>query len=233
MTHHLHTGEQHRGHRRGWLRAAILGANDGIVSTASLIIGVSASSATKTQVIVAGIAGVVAGAMSMSAGEYVSVKAQADTEEADIEVERRSLESVPELELLELTEIYEERGLDAALARQVAEQLTAHDALGAHVRDELGHSEESSANPVQAAVTSGVAFALFATIPVLVVSLTTDYNRVAVVALSSLLLLVALGAAGAEAGGASKRRGALRVAVGGSLAMTATAIIGSFVGAII
>ncbi|MFV1990172.1 MAG: VIT family protein [Acidimicrobiales bacterium] len=229
----LHADEEHRGPRAGWLRAAVLGANDGLVSTASLVIGVAATQATTTEFVVAGIAAVVAGAMTMSAGEYVSVKAQQDVERADIEIEKRSLETLPHLELLELAEIYEERGLEPELALQVAEELTAHDALGAHLRDELGHSELNTARPVQAATSSALPFALFAIIPVLIASATSDALRIAVIATTTIVMLAALGALGAHLGGAPKMRAALRVTVGGSIAMLITALIGNLIGGVI
>jgi vacuolar iron transporter family protein len=230
MTQRLHADEQHRGHRAGWLRASVLGANDGLVSTASLVIGVAASQATTTQIVVAGVAAIVAGAMSMSAGEYVSVKAQEDVELADIEIEKRSLETLPDLELKELADIYEARGLSPRLALQVAEELTEHDALGAHLRDELGHSDMTSARPLQAAASSGIAFAMFAILPVAIASATSDGVRIAAIAISSLILLFALGALGAQLGGAPRLKAAVRVTVGGSLAMLVTAVIGNLVG---
>ena len=199
--------EVHRTHRIGWLRAAVLGANDGIVSTASLIIGVAASSATRSQVLVAGIAGLVAGSMSMAAGEYVSVSSQADTEAADLGRERKELREDPERELEELSLVYEGRGLDADLARQVAERLTAHDALGAHAREELGISDTTTARPVQAAFTSAATFAAGAALPLLAATLVTGAAQIALVAVTALVFLAALGAVGARAGGAPRSGG--------------------------
>ena len=192
--------EVHRTHRIGWLRAAVLGANDGIVSTASLIIGVAASGASRSEVLVAGMAGLVAGAMSMAAGEYVSVSSQADTEAADIERERTELSDEPERELDELSSMYEARGLDADLARRVAEGLTAHDALGTHAREELGISDTMAARPVQAAITSAATFAVGAALPLLAAALAAGTAQIALVAITALVFLAALGAVGARAG---------------------------------
>lgn len=225
--------ETHRTHRIGWLRAAVLGANDGIVSTASLIIGVAASSAGRSEVLVAGVAGLVAGAMSMAAGEYVSVSSQADTEGADLERERAELRNQPESELDELSAIYQRRGLDAALARQVAEGLTAHDALAAHARDELGISDTTAARPVQAALTSAATFAAGAALPLLAAAVVTGSAQITLVALTALLFLAVLGAVGAKAGGAPMGRAALRVTFWGALAMVVTAAIGSAFGAVV
>jgi VIT1/CCC1 family predicted Fe2+/Mn2+ transporter len=225
--------EVHRTHRIGWLRAAVLGANDGIVSTASLIIGVAASSATRSQVLVAGIAGLVAGAMSMAAGEYVSVSSQADTEAADLGRERKELREDPERELEELGQVYEGRGLDADLARRVAERLTAHDALGAHAREELGISDISTAQPVQAAFTSAATFAAGAALPLLAATLVTGAAQIAIVAVTALVFLAALGAVGARAGGAPVRAAAVRVTFWGALAMAVTALIGTAFGAVV
>ena len=194
--------EEHRTERIGWLRAAVLGANDGIVSTASLVVGVAAASTGRSEVLVAGVAGLVAGAMSMAAGEYVSVSSQADTEQADLTRERSELATISESELDELTSIYEGRGLDPALARQVAEQLTAKDALAAHARDELGISEITTARPVQAALASAATFATGAALPLLVVLLTPDALLVYAVSITSLIFLALLGILAARAGGA-------------------------------
>ncbi|HRB04736.1 MAG TPA: VIT family protein [Ilumatobacteraceae bacterium] len=228
----LHT-EVHRTHRIGWLRAAVLGANDGIVSTASLIIGVAASNASRSEVLVAGMAGLVAGAMSMAAGEYVSVSSQADTESADIERERTELRDDPERELEELASVYEARGLHAGLARQVAEGLTAHDALGAHARDELGISDTMAARPVQAAFTSAAMFAAGAALPLLAAALASGATQIVVVAITALFFLAALGAVGAKAGGAPMVAAAARVTFWGALAMAVTALIGTAFGAVV
>lgn len=225
--------ELHRTARIGWLRAAVLGANDGIVSTASLIIGVAAASAEHSAVLVAGMAGLVAGSMSMAAGEYVSVHSQADTETADLEREKRELELSPESELQELTEIYIGRGLDAELARTVAVQLTAHDALAAHSRDELGISEHMSAQPVQAAVFSAVSFAIGAALPLGVAALVGASLLIAVVSISSLIFLALLGAIAARAGGAGMAAGAIRVLFWGAVAMAATALVGKIFGTVV
>jgi len=225
--------EEHRSHRIGWLRAAVLGANDGIVSTASLIVGVAAAETTRSNVLVAGIAGLVAGAMSMAAGEYVSVSSQADTENADLARERTELASTPGPELDELTGIYESRGLDPELARRVAEQLTAHDALAAHARDELGISETHAARPVQAAFASAATFAVGAALPLAVAALASGARVILLVSVLSLLFLGTLGAIAARAGGASTWRGALRVTFWGALAMAATAAIGRAFGTVV
>jgi VIT1/CCC1 family predicted Fe2+/Mn2+ transporter len=228
MSHH----EMHRSHRVGWLRASVLGANDGIVSTASLIIGVAAASATQESILLAGIAGLVAGAMSMAAGEYVSVSSQSDTENADIALEKRSLEKDFEFEKDELAQIYETRGLEPALARQVAEKLMDHDALGAHVRDEIGLLESASAQPVQAALFSAGTFTIGAALPVLMVWVVSESQLIAVVAGSSLIFLASLGALAARAGGASMSIGATRVAFWGALAMALTAGVGRVFGVV-
>jgi VIT1/CCC1 family predicted Fe2+/Mn2+ transporter len=222
--------EDHRLERIGWLRAAVLGANDGIVSVASLLIGVAASSGSRDAIVVAGVAGLVGGAASMAAGEYVSVGSQRDTEQADIAREERELAHDPETELEELTTIYVERGLDQALARDVARALTAADPLGAHLRDELGMSEHQSARPGQAAAVSATGFALGATLPVVAAPLAPGDVRAAVVAGVALVLLAVTGAIGGRIGGATPRRAALRVLAGGSLAMALTAGIGALVG---
>jgi VIT1/CCC1 family predicted Fe2+/Mn2+ transporter len=224
--------EHHRVHRIGWLRAAVLGANDGIVSTASLIVGVAAASASKDSVLLAGVAGLVAGAMSMAAGEYVSVSSQADTEQADLDIEQRSLDRNYALEVDELAGIYEERGLDPALARTVAEQLMAHDALAAHARDEIGISHKITAQPLQAAWTSGVAFTAGALLPLVTAWFVSSGRLVLAVAVASLLSLAMLGGLAARAGGAPIARGALRVTFWGALAMAVTAGVGNVFGAI-
>ena len=222
--------ETHLVSRIGWLRAAVLGANDGIVSTASLIVGVAAASAATSEVLVAGIAGLVAGAMSMAAGEYVSVSSQADTEAADLERERAELASQPEFELEELAQIYVKRGVELSLSRQVAAQLMAKDALGAHLRDEMGISEVTTARPIQAALTSALTFAIGAAMPLAMV-LVSPANLLAwTVTIASLLFLAFLGAIGAYAGGAVVWRATLRVTFWGALAMALTAGIGKLVG---
>lgn len=223
--------ELHRSHRVGWLRAAVLGANDGIVSTASLIIGVAAASSEHQAVMVAGVAGLFAGALSMAAGEYVSVHSQADTEKADIELERKHLAAEPEFELQELAGIYEGRGLDPELAVKVAEQLMEHDALGAHARDELGISDVMSARPLQAAVFSAGSFATGAALPLTVAALTHGSAMIPLVAGSSLIFLAVLGAVAARAGGANVVTGSLRVLFWGAIAMGAVALIGRIFGA--
>jgi vacuolar iron transporter family protein len=228
MSHH----EIHRLHRVGWLRAAVLGANDGIVSTASLIIGVAAAGATQASILLAGVAGLVAGAMSMAAGEYVSVSSQSDTENADIALEKHSLEHDFEFEKEELAQIYQSRGLEPALAGQVADQLMAHDALGAHVRDELGITQTASAQPVQAAFFSAVTFTIGAALPLLVAWLVPGSQLIALVAGASLLFLASLGALAAQAGGASLSIGAIRVTFWGALAMALTAGVGRVFGVI-
>ena len=225
--------EIHRTHRIGWLRAAVLGANDGIVSTASLVIGVAASSAGRSEVLVAGMAGLVAGAMSMAAGEYVSVSSQADTEQADIGRERGELRDDPEGELSELSRIYQDRGLTAELAHEVAVGLTAADALGTHARDELGISETTTARPVQAAFTSSATFAAGAALPLIAAALATGGAQIAIVAFTALVFLAALGAIGARAGGAPITAAAVRVTFWGALAMAVTAAIGSLFGAVV
>jgi VIT1/CCC1 family predicted Fe2+/Mn2+ transporter len=225
--------EHHRTDRIGWLRAAVLGANDGIVSTASLVIGVAASQAEHGAVLVAGVAGLVAGAMSMAAGEYVSVYSQADTEKADLEREKKELALSPDHELEELAGIYEDRGLDADLARQVAVQLTAHDALGAHARDELGISEHLSARPIQAAVFSAVSFAIGAALPLIVTIVFVGSAMIPIVAVSSLVFLALLGGVAARAGGAGVLTGAMRVLFWGAIAMGATALVGKIFGTVV
>ena len=222
--------EIHRTHRSGWLRAAVLGANDGILSTASLVLGVAASGADTPAILVAGIAGLVAGAMSMAAGEYVSVSSQADTERADLDRERRELVETPELEHAELTAIYVQRGLDEALAARVATQLTAHDALGAHARDELGITEVLAARPVQAALASAATFAVGAALPLLLVVLLPSAARLWGLAGGSLVCLSLLGFTSARTGGAPALKAAVRVTFWGALAMALTAAIGALFG---
>jgi VIT1/CCC1 family predicted Fe2+/Mn2+ transporter len=222
--------ERHRTQRVGWLRAAVLGANDGIVSTASLIVGVAAAEASRGSVLVAGMAGLVAGAMSMAAGEYVSVSSQSDTEGADLERERLELASDGDNEHEELTAIYVSRGLDPSLAKEVATQLTAKDALGAHARDELGISDTLSARPVQAAFASAGSFTVGAVLPLLLVFIVPREALTWVVSGSSLLFLAVLGAVAARAGGSSLGRSVVRVTFWGALAMALTAAVGALFG---
>jgi len=224
--------EIHRSHRVGWLRAAVLGANDGIVSTASLIIGVAAASSTHEGILLAGVAGLVAGAMSMAAGEYVSVSSQSDTENADLAIEKQSLEQDVDFEKEELAIIYERRGLESALAKQVAEQLMAHDALGAHARDEIGISESVSAQPVQAAFASAGTFTVGAALPLVVAWAVPGSQLISVVAVSSLVFLALLGGIAARAGGAPITIGAIRVTFWGALAMALTAGVGRIFGVV-
>jgi vacuolar iron transporter family protein len=225
--------ERHRSERIGWLRATVLGANDGIVSTASLIVGVAAGGATRSAVVIAGVAGLVAGAMSMAAGEYVSVSSQADTEEADLAVERKELATQNAAEHEELARIYMTRGVERALAVKVAEQLMAHDALEAHARDELGIFSVMRARPVQAALASAGSFAAGAAIPLLVVFLSPASALTPAVTGTSLLLLVILGGLAARAGGASPAIGAMRVGFWGALAMAITYAVGALFGAVV
>src|SRR5665647_3094672 len=225
--------ENHFVDRIGWLRAAVLGANDGIISTASLIVGVAAAATTQGEVLIAGIAGLVAGAMSMAAGEYVSVSSQSDTERADLARERKELKKNPRFELDELAEIYVKRGVEKALARKVARQLTAKDALGAHARDELGISEITTARPVQAALTSAASFSVGAVMPLLMVVVSPASALVPIVSAASLAFLAVLGAIGARAGGANILRATLRVTFWGALAMALTAGIGKVFGTVI
>ncbi len=222
--------ERHLVTRIGWLRAAVLGANDGIVSTASLILGVAAASAGASEVLVAGTAGLVAGAMSMAAGEYVSVSSQSDTEAADLARETAELASQPAVEREELAQIYAARGVEVELARRVADQLMAKDALGAHAREELGLSEATTARPTQAALTSAASFAVGAAMPLAMVMVTPSARLIPVVTIASLLFLALLGAVGARAGGANVARATLRVTFWGAIAMAATAGIGALVG---
>ena len=225
--------ERHRTERIGWLRAAVLGANDGIVSTASLVVGVAAAGSSHGSILVTGVAGLVAGAMSMAAGEYVSVHSQADTENADLSRERAELEKDPAAEQRELTAIYVGRGLDQALAQQVAVQLTAHDALGAHGRDELGISEAHSARPVQAALSSAASFAVGAMLPLAVTALVPERGTIPWVSAMSLVFLALLGAVAARVGGAGVLMGAWRVTFWGALAMAITAGVGALFGAVV
>lgn len=227
---HLHT-ERHLVERIGWLRAAVLGANDGIVSTASLILGVAAASAKVGDILIAGTAGLVAGAMSMAAGEYVSVSSQSDTERADLARERKELAENIEFERQELAQIYVERGVEPDLAAKVADQLMAKDALKAHARDELGISESTAANPVQAALTSAATFAAGAVLPLLTVLISPPNRIVPIVAIASLVFLAGLGVIGAKAGGADVPRATLRVTFWGALAMALTAGVGALFGA--
>jgi VIT1/CCC1 family predicted Fe2+/Mn2+ transporter len=222
--------ENHLVARIGWLRAAVLGANDGIISTASLMVGVASAASSSTEVMVAGVAGLVAGAMSMAAGEYVSVSSQSDTENADLARERIELASQPELETEELTRIYVERGVSLVLARQVAEQLMAKDALGAHAREELGMTDVTTARPIQAALTSAATFAVGAMLPIMAATLTPPSQLVVTVSATSLIFLAALGALGAKAGGAAILRPTIRVAFWGAFAMGLTAGVGALVG---
>ncbi|MCR6625424.1 MAG: VIT family protein [Pseudoxanthomonas sp.] len=218
--------ERHRTDRVGWLRAAVLGANDGIVSISGLVVGVAAAGATPSTILMTGVAGLVAGAMSMAAGEYVSVQSQADAEAADVAVETRELREMPEGELAELTQIYVKRGLDPALARQVAEQLTAHDALEAHMRDELGITDALRARPVQAALASAAAFTVGALLPI-ATTLLAPADRVALVTtVATLVGLLASGGLAARVGGAPVLRGAWRVGFWGAMAMAAAALVG-------
>ncbi len=226
MTH----PEKHRSNRVGWLRAAVLGANDGVVSTASLVTGVAAAGASQETILLAGVAGLVAGAMSMAAGEFVSVSSQADTEKADLKIEKRALEEDYDDERRELASIYQDRGLEPALALEVARQLMDHDALAAHARDEIGISEVARARPMQAAYSSALAFSLGASLPLLSVLLAPPPHTIPSVAGSSLVALAVLGAVAARAGGAPLGRGAFRVVAWGALAMALTAAVGSLFG---
>ena len=222
--------ERHRTERVGWLRAAVLGANDGILSTASLVLGVAAAHATHGNVMVAGVAGLVAGSMSMAAGEYVSVHSQADTEKADLKLERAELKTDSKGEHKELAAIYVARGLDPKLAKQVADQLMAHDALGAHARDELGISAAFTARPIQAALASAASFAVGAAMPLVVTALAPMAGLIPLVSGTSLLFLALLGGLAARAGGAGVIPGALRVTFWGAIAMAATAGVGALFG---
>jgi VIT1/CCC1 family predicted Fe2+/Mn2+ transporter len=229
---HLHK-ESHLVERIGWLRAAVLGANDGIISTASLILGVAAAAAGKSDILLAGVAGLVAGAMSMAAGEYVSVSSQSDTEQADLARERRELAEDPEFEKEELAQIYVARGVEVELARQVALQLMAKDALGAHARDELGMSEITAARPIQAALTSAATFSMGAAAPLAMVLLSPSSLLIPIVAAGSLLFLAVLGFLGAKTGGAAILTPIIRVTFWGALAMALTAGIGAIVGTVV
>lgn len=223
-------GEIHKSGRSNWLRAAVLGSDDAIVSTASLMIGVAASSASNSAILVAGVAGLVAGSMSMAVGEFVSVSSQRDAEQADIKREKRELQGQPQAELRELAAIYEKRGLDKELALQVAQQLSAHDRLGSHMRDELGINPASLARPMQAAWISAASFAIFAGVPIIALLIAPAALRIPVIAALSLASLAALGALGGHLGGAAIGRASLRVTVGGALAMAVTATIGRILG---
>jgi len=225
-----HHRERHRTGRIGWLRAAVLGANDGIVSTASLVLGVAAAQAPHSNVVVAGVAGLVAGSMSMAAGEYVSVHSQADTEQADLELERKELKEDDRGEHKELAAIYVSRGLDPSLAKQVAQQLMAHDALGAHARDELGISSTLAARPLQAALASAASFAVGAVMPLVVAAIAPAAGLIPLVSGTSLLFLALLGGLAARAGGAGVMAGAIRVTFWGALAMALTAGVGALFG---
>jgi len=230
---HVSNQERHRTGRIGWIRAAVLGANDGILSTSSLVLGVAAAHATHSNVLVAGVAGLVAGAMSMAAGEYVSVHSQADSEQATLALERAELEADYKGEHKELTAIYVTRGLDAALAKQVAEQLMVHDALGAHARDELGISETLRARPIQAALTSAASFAVGAALPLVVTALAPSTVLLPLVSGTSLVFLALLGGLAARVGGAGVAMGALRVTFWGALAMALTAGVGALFGTVV
>lgn len=225
--------EKHYSQRIGWLRAAVLGANDGVVSTASLLVGVAAASASRSNILVAGVAGLVAGAMSMAAGEYVSVSSQADTEQADLSRERGELQAAPAAELEELRQIYVARGLDPDLALRVAQQLTERDGLAAHARDELGLSVVHTARPVQAAMASAATFAVGAALPLILAAVVPAARIVFAVPVGSLFSLAALGALSAQAGGARRGRAVLRVTFWGALAMALTAAIGRLFGTVV
>lgn len=228
MSHH----EAHRAHRIGWLRAAVLGANDGIVSTASLIVGVASAGVAQENILLAGVAGLVAGAMSMAAGEYVSVSSQSDIEKADLEMEMQSLEENYEVEVDELAEIYVKRGVKPDIARTVAEQLMDHDALGAHARDEIGIIDHASAQPVQAAFYSAATFTVGAALPLMVAWAVPGSRQIIAIAASSLIFLAFLGALAARAGGANLLVGAARVTFWGTIAMALTAAVGRFFGVV-
>ncbi len=228
-----HSPEKHHTGRAGWLRAAVMGADDGILSTASLMLGVAAAHGSRTNILIAGVAGLVAGAMSMAAGEYVSVHSQADAEQADLKLERKELGTDRVGELQELTAIYIGRGLDDALAKKVAEQLMAHDALGAHARDELGISESLKARPLQAAMASASSFAVGGAVPLVIAAIAPDANVIILVSATSLISLALLGAAAARAGGADLVTGMVRVAFWGALAMGVTAGVGALFGTVV
>jgi len=224
--------ERHRGHRAGWLRAAVLGADDGIVSTASLMLGVAAAQASRSAVLIAGLAGLFAGAMAMATGEFVSVSSQRDTEHADLTRERWELANRPQAELDELVTIYVKRGVDPTLATTVASQLMRHDALGAHARDELGFVEATAARPVQAAGASAASFAAGAAVPLLALLAAPAAARATVLVITALIALAVLGGVGARVGGAPGRRAVVRVVVGGGLAMAITTLVGRLVGSV-
>jgi len=226
-----HVAEHHKSHRAGWLRAAVLGANDGILSVAGLVIGVAAANSAHAALVTAGLAGLVAGAMSMAVGEYISVSSQRDAEEADLRVEAEAIAENHRAEMHELAKIYEERGVEPGLARLVAEQLMAHDAIGAHARDELGISEIMVARPMQAALTSAAAFVVGALVPVFAVTLAPKSLRIGLTAGLTIVALIGLGALGAQLGGAPRGRAALRVVTLSALSMILTYGIGSLVGA--
>ncbi|MGA2878747.1 MAG: VIT family protein [Bryobacteraceae bacterium] len=228
----LSDGEHHRTNRIGWLRAAVLGANDGVLSTASLVLGVAAAHGTHSNVLVAGVAGLVAGAMSMAAGEYVSVHSQADTEQAELDVERKELKADDKGEHKELAAIYVARGLDPSLAKQVAQRLMAYDALGAHARDELGISKTLRARPIQAALASAASFGVGAAMPLLVTAISPVASLIYVVSGTSLLFLALLGGLAAHVGGARVAVGAIRVTFWGALAMAITAGVGALFGTV-
>jgi vacuolar iron transporter family protein len=225
--------EKHSTHRIGWLRAAVLGANDGLVSTASLIVGVAAASATTSNILIAGTAGLVAGAMSMAAGEYVSVSSQSDTEEADLARERRELKEQPEFELIELTESFTSRGISHETALEVARQLTAVDAIGAHGREELGISEITTARPLQAALTSALTFSIGAILPLGAVLIAPPQRLILTTTLATLVFLAILGALGAMAGGANVLKATVRVTFWGAIAMAITAAVGAYFGTVV
>lgn len=225
--------ESHRSEHIGWLRAAVLGANDGIVSTASLIVGVAAANSSHQNILLTGVAGLVAGAMSMASGEYVSVSSQADTEKADLAREKAELASNVEFERAELAQIYVGRGLEPSLAAEVADQLMAHDALGSHARDELGITEALSARPIQAALASAGAFAVGAAMPLVMVLISSTANLIAIVSIASLVFLILLGVLAARVGGANAWKGAFRVGFWGALAMGITAGIGALFGTVV
>jgi VIT1/CCC1 family predicted Fe2+/Mn2+ transporter len=225
--------EKHYVNRSNWLRAAVLGANDGILSTASIVIGVAAASSTRDPIVLAGVAALVAGALSMAAGEYVSVSSQSDIEKSDLDREIMELREMPELELIELAKIYEQRGLDKKLARQVAEQLTEHDALGAHARDELGINEITQARPLQAALASGAAFIFGGTLPVIVALFGALNQMIYLQYIFALIFLIILGAVAAKAGGSSVRQAVIRISFWGTIAMGITAYIGSLFGVMV
>ena len=233
MRYSPQTLEQHNTHRTGWLRAGVLGANDGILSTASLIVGVAAAHAARGNILIAGVAGLVAGAMSMAAGEYVSVSSQADTEEADLKLERTELATHNAAEHRELANIYVKRGLNPTLAKQVADELMAHDALGAHARDELGISDATKPRPVQAAMASAGSFLAGAALPLLTVLIVPVASLILAVSIASLVFLALLGAVAAKTGGASMVKGALRVTFWGALALAVTAGIGALFGTVV